>query len=277
MELWLIVLSIFVGSRNNKIVDAQNMIKDIQSSILRETDFTNEVNNMERMRTAVEETKRVKIPKVYKKFSSSEAIVMEYVPSKKFRVMNDPNLAYALMDIFVQQFLQYGLIHGDPHEGNIALGKDGKIVMYDLGHIIHLDSKVRSMMKMLVFEIMTENVDGVIQIMKQMPQLVEIREEEKIKSYIATYIRYIKTIDINILKNMSKENPTDIPIKFSGAIYEIVRSFGIVEGICINMDPNFNYETVFLKYIDILLVDSEFISYKVQQDLQTFFNAMKFF
>lgn len=270
LELWLLVYSIFIGFKNNKILDAQNMIKDIQNSILKETDMSNEIENIELFRSI---NTNVVIPKVYKEYSCSNIIVMEYVPSVKFNLERNPQMAYTLMDIFVQQFLQSGVIHGDPHEGNVALNlaKD-KIVMYDLGHIIKLDPKIKSLMKILVFEIMMENTDGVIDIMKQMPDIIDIREKDKVRDYVMKYIQYIKSIDIEILKSMSPKNDDDIPIKFSGEIYEIVRVFGIVEGICLSLDPNFNYQTVFLKYADILLFDREFFDYKIKNDVKKLFN-----
>lgn len=273
LELWLLILSIFVGSRDNKVVDAQNMIQDIKNSILRETDLSNEVANMQLMKDIPDS--KFYVPKVYKELCTSDMIVMEYVPSNKFRVEPDPKYAYMLMDVFVQQFLQNGVIHGDPHEGNIALSLNKKnIVMYDMGHVIYLDSNMRSLMKILVFEIMMENVDGVIGIMKRMPEIIEIRNESELKSYVMKYIQYIKTIDIKVLKSMAATSDQDIPVRFSGTIYEIVRVFGIVEGICIYLDPSFKYETVFMKYIDMLLVDSEFVSYKIDQDLKKFFDLI---
>ncbi len=56
-------------------------------------------------------------------------------------------LTYDLMDTFVQQFMQHGLIHGDPHEGNVALSsadEDSEVptlVMYDLGQVSSTPSK----------------------------------------------------------------------------------------------------------------------------------------
>ena len=273
IELWLIIISMFLGSNDNKIIDAQNMVRDIQNSILTETDFMNEVSNMQLMKDSIK-TQNVKVPKVYKELSTSDMVVMEYVPSTKFRNNKDPKYASMLMDIFIQQFLQNGFIHGDPHEGNIALGLDkNSVVMYDLGHMIHLDAKMQSQMKILVFEIMTENVDGVISVMKKMPQLIEIRQEKELKSYIKKYIQYIKTIDIKVLKTMAV-NESEIPVRFGGTIYEIVRVFGIIEGICLELDPTFNYESIFIKYLDVLLLDSDFISYKFQKDMKSLFEMI---
>jgi ubiquinone biosynthesis protein len=250
IEVWLLLLSIFMGPQDKKIIDAQNMIHDIKNSVLKETDLTNEVANMQMMIDVTKENSKIKVPKVYKDLCTSDMIVMEYVPHVKFRVTRDPNMAYLLMDIFVQQFLQNGILHGDPHEGNVALSPDKKsVVMYDLGHVIYLDSKLRSQMKILVFEIMTENVDGVIYMMKQMPEIIEIRKESELRKYVLKYIQYIKTIDIKVLKSMSANEDQDIPVRFSGTIYEIVRVFGIVEGVCIYLDPDFKYENVFLKYV----------------------------
>ena len=280
LEIWISILSYFIGSNNNKIVDAKNMIADIQNSIIKETNFENEIKNIEIMRKNVQQFSQfVKIPFVYKQLSSPDLIVMEYVPSIKFTKVNDTSLAYTIMDVFVQQFLQYGILHGDPHEGNIALSLDRKnIVMYDLGHIVYLDAHVRALMKVMVFEIMTENVDGVIKVMDKMPDLIEIRNKENIKEYIIKYIKYIKTIDIKYLKSMGLPSSSadsveqDIPIKFSGTIYEIVRVFGIIEGICIKLDPNFKYENVFIKYIDVLLLDIDFVSYKIDNDIGKLMN-----
>ena len=273
IELWLIIISMFLGSNDNKIIDAQNMVRDIQNSILTETDFMNEVSNMQQMKDSIK-SQNVKVPKVYKELSTSDIVVMEYVPSTKFRNNKDPKYASMLMDIFIQQFLQNGFIHGDPHEGNIALGLDkNSVVMYDLGHMICLDPKMQSQMKILVFEIMTENVDGVINVMKKMPQLIEIRQEKELKNYIKKYIQYIKTIDIKVLKTMAV-NESEIPVRFGGTIYEIVRVFGIIEGICLELDPTFNYESIFIKYLDVLLLDSDFISYKFQKDMRSLFEMI---
>ena len=177
LGLWVSLLSKIVGPENDKVVDAKKVLADVTNSIIMETDFVNEVKNMMSMYKLSKSTNKIKVPKVYTELCNSNVIVMEFMESTKFSNVKDPRVAYFIMDVFVQQFLQHGIIHGDPHEGNVALSIDkSALVMYDFGHVVYLEERVRSLMKLLVFEIMTENVDGVLEIINEMPDIIEIRD-----------------------------------------------------------------------------------------------------
>lgn len=99
------------------------------------------------------------------------------------------------------------------YEGNVALSTidNEMFVMYDLGHIVQLDVRLRSLMKMLVFEMMMGNVDGVVEIIQKMPQLIEIQDITEIKGFIKRYIQYIKTIDIQVLSSLDAGD-TNLPL-----------------------------------------------------------------
>jgi predicted unusual protein kinase regulating ubiquinone biosynthesis (AarF/ABC1/UbiB family) len=280
IETYLGILALLVGANNPKVLDSKRVVCDIKNMILKETDFINEVVNMELMYNTAPKA-QARVPRAYKRLCGKNTIVMEYIPSVKLTAKGNgasakSAVAYALMDLFIQQFLQHGVLHGDPHEGNVALGSDAgdgevpSFVLYDFGHIVQLDSKLRSLMKMLVFEIMIENVDGVVDVLKKMPDIIEIRDESTVRSYISKYIEYVKSIDVKVLKSIAVDSES-MPIKFSNTIFEIVRVFGIIEGICLELDPTFEYEKVFIKYMDTLILDADFIEYKIKSDISRLF------
>ena len=269
------------GIGADKMVDCKRIVADLRNMILNETDFVREVKNMEMM---IAQYPDIIIPRPYRPMCNEDIIVMSYVPSVKFTntatltlgtVATRSKLAYALMDSFVQQFLQHGLIHGDPHEGNVALSsvEADTFVMYDLGHVVELDARVRSLMKVLVFELMTENVDGVIDAIERMPEIITIRDRTQVRTFISRYIEYVKTIDIRVLSSLDSRDE-NLPIRFSSTVFEIVRIFGIVEGICLTLDPKFEYSQVFFKYVDTLVLDRDFLEYKAGKDLE---KIMKWF
>jgi ubiquinone biosynthesis protein len=274
IDTYLGILALLVGANNPKVLDSKRVVCDIKNMILKETDFINEVVNMELMYNTT--SMQARVPRAYKRLCGKNTIVMEYIPSVKLTATTSAksNVAYALMDLFIQQFLQHGVLHGDPHEGNVALGSGNgdvpSFVLYDFGHIVQLDSKLRSLMKMLVFEIMIENVDGVVDVLKKMPEIIEIRDESTVRNYISKYIEYVKSIDVKVLKSIAVDNEI-MPIKFSNTIFEIVRVFGIIEGICLELDPTFEYEKVFIKYMDTLILDADFIEYKIKSDISRLF------
>ena len=276
LERILNVLDVF-NKKSSKLDDTRRIISDLKAMILNETDFEREVQNMQLMS---EMYPNVRIPRPFVDLCSPDIIVMNHIPSVKLTSgtasassVDKSALAYALMDTFIQQFLQHGLIHGDPHEGNVALSSadmdienNNVFVMYDLGHIVKLDARNRSLMKILVFEIMTENVDGVIDAMEKMPSIITIRDKKEIRKFVERYIEYIKTIDIKVLSSLDSRDEV-LPIQFSSTVFEIVRIFGIIEGICLTLDPTFKYEKVFYKYIDTLVLDRDFLEYKASKDL----------
>jgi predicted unusual protein kinase regulating ubiquinone biosynthesis (AarF/ABC1/UbiB family) len=263
------------NSNSSKMNDTRRIVADLKRMIMNETDFMREVENMELM---ISKYPEIRIPQPYKALCNSNIIVMSYVSSIKLNTTSDAAtrsiLAYSLMDTFVQQFLQHGLIHGDPHEGNVAISSidDSTLVMYDLGHVVQLDAKQRSLMKALVFEIMTENVDGVIDAMERMPEIITLRSDKaQVREFVVRYIEYVKTIDVKVLSAIDSQDQ-DLPLTFSSTIFEIVRIFGIVEGICVSLDPKFEYSQVFLKYVDTLVLDRDFLEYKAGKDLAKIWN-----
>lgn len=263
------------GESEGKSKDTLRVLQDVQDLILKETDFVNEVMNMRTMATTYPD---IMIPIPLYDMCDEEVIIMTYVPSVKFSsYVGDKNtrskLAYLLMDRFIQQFLQRGVIHGDPHEGNVALSSldSSTFVMYDLGNLIQLDASLLPLMKILVFELMTENVDGVVEVIEKMPQIIMIKDKSQVRQFVQKYITYIKTIDIGVLSTLDSRD-ADLPVQFSSTVFELIRVFGTVEGICISLDKDFAYDKVFYNYVDTLILDRDFLDYKINKDIGKMMN-----
>ena len=84
----------------------------------------------------------VKVPKVYKKYSNDEMIVMEYVPSVKLTEITDPKvnkkkICEALINSYVIQTMDNGLFHADPHPGNLGFSPKGNLYFMILGYLYH--------------------------------------------------------------------------------------------------------------------------------------------
>ena len=90
----------------------------------------------------------IKVPYVYKKYCTDDMIVMEYVEADKIteiknKRINRKKVCEALVNSYVIQTMDSGLFHGDPHPGNLAISKDGKLVFYDFGLLIELDDELK--------------------------------------------------------------------------------------------------------------------------------------
>lgn len=279
LEIIYQIMKIMKLMNMDNIDETVDILDEFKDFISKEADYEHELKNIRIFSSLYGNNSDILLPKVHPKATTKNAIVMSYIPSIKLTEIKDSlssekksELAYRLMDFFITQMIEHGVIHGDPHEGNIGYNiEQDKFVIYDLGNMITVNSKFRSLIKQFIFEIMVENIDSATSVLSKI-DYVDIRDEETLKIYLRKYVEYIKTIDISVFtKNLNEADSKTfqkIPVKLDGIIFRLIRVFGLVEGICKDLDSDFNYNTVFLKYVNMLTSDVEFIDYKIKNDIK---------
>src|SRR2546423_4555171 len=129
-----------------KRYEFENMLHDLRRSLLRELDFKLEANNLITFAENLREFERIIIPEPVDDFCTSRVLTMEYIPGKKItelsplRLMeiDGPGLARELFRAYLKQILLDGLVHADPHPGNVILTEDDRIALLDLGMVTRL-------------------------------------------------------------------------------------------------------------------------------------------
>jgi len=94
----------------------------------------------------------LRIPYVYEEYSSVKIIVMEYLAGDKINEMdkwgkrdNDPVLvAKRVIEIYAEQLLIKGLVHFDPHPGNILVTENSNLVLLDFGMSGMISDKMKN-------------------------------------------------------------------------------------------------------------------------------------
>jgi predicted unusual protein kinase regulating ubiquinone biosynthesis (AarF/ABC1/UbiB family) len=213
-----------------------NLLGEIEESLLSELDFIKEANNMydfHEMYSSIY-TGVVQIPKVYTRLSSSNYIVMQYVPDMK--LPNDTDKSYVartLMGFFIEQLLDHGLVHGDPHKGNIGFDETSNLILYDFGNVLQFSKSERFYLKELILCLILGNKESIIELLQKLDVIVV--DKEQLCEYIDKYIEYIKTVDINVFREHHKENIV-LPVKFTGKIFRLLRVYGTVTSILSSID-----------------------------------------
>jgi predicted unusual protein kinase regulating ubiquinone biosynthesis (AarF/ABC1/UbiB family) len=129
-----------------KRYEFENMLLGLRRSLLRELDFKVEANNLITFAENLREFERIIIPDPIEHFSTARVLTMEYIPGKKItdlsplRLMeiDGPGLARELFRAYLKQILLDGLVHADPHPGNVMLTDDDHIALLDLGMVTRL-------------------------------------------------------------------------------------------------------------------------------------------
>lgn len=250
-------------------------MQDLQVYLFEETDFQNEMRNMQHFEMIYKGDKHIRIPKVIKELSSSNAIVMEDVPSTCILAATNIKKAPWIMSTFLHQLIRFGIMHGDPHKGNIGIDADNRLVLYDFGSVIKIGTEDICHLKDLGISIMTGNSAYAIQILKRMG--AEILDESMVDEYIHHYREYMRTLDIQeLMRSTMKrtEGVKGVPIVIPSRISRILRSLTLIEGLCKEIDPDFSYVTAVAPTISLFIEDKSFFDvsfmmYKFQYDMRS--------
>src|SRR5688572_6321893 len=142
-----------------KRYEFENMLVGLRRSLLRELDFKLEANNLLALAENMREFERLILPEPVEDYTTSRVLTMDYIPGKKIteltplRLMeiDGPGLARELFRAYLKQILLDGLVHADPHPGNVFLTDDGCIALLDLGMVTRILPSFRdNLLRLLV-------------------------------------------------------------------------------------------------------------------------------
>ena len=232
--------------------------------LLGEADYQQEIDNAIKFRKSMRDVEWVKVPKVYRKYSNDEMIVMEYVPSTKLTEITDnkvnkKKICEALINSYVIQTMDNGLFHADPHPGNLGFSSRGKLVFYDFGLLVPLSEELRGGFKKLFGYIITRDTAGIVAVLIELGVIVPTTSDvSDIELFFETILGYLETLDGSGIMNddlavqLAAEKPFVVPTSF---VY-LAKSFSIIEGICLQLDPEFNYFTYLEPMIQQQFIES---------------------
>ncbi|MDD2980745.1 MAG: AarF/UbiB family protein [Hespellia sp.] len=121
-------------------VDFNMVLDEIWAVAQEELNFLKEASNMEEFFANSQEIVFVECPRLYREYSTNQVLVMEYVDG--LDINDKEGLAEAgydleeigtkLVDHYMQQIMEDGFFHADPHPGNLCV-RGGKIIWMDMG------------------------------------------------------------------------------------------------------------------------------------------------
>lgn len=243
-----------------------------------EIDFKKEVDNMVRFKAMFKSKSYVKVPTPYVDICTNDIIVMEYVPAYRIDDMpkmtslrfSKQKIAQKLVELFLDQILDHGVIHIDPHPGNVGISDKGKIVFYDYGMVQKVDIDFKKNLKDILLALYDKNIDYICQLL--IDNKIVIIEQEKIpylKNFVLSLINYVDNLDIDDFKMtfIDRIDTSEMPFVTSSKFLLILRGLSIIEGICKKLDPTFNYREVIEKYIDESVIDFQYLEKKAMMDI----------
>ncbi len=172
-ELMLFIVNTFEKNFEDfKYLGFSRAIEDFFKAIQLELNFLIEANNSKKIKEAIEKIDKNKIfviPQIYKEYSTSKILVMDYLDGKPFNQIEDvefhPKLKEKLIEgvkLFMHNMLVDGVFHADLHGGNFYLLNNGNIGLLDFGLVGHLGKQNRSNLVAILFALLSNNYENLV-------------------------------------------------------------------------------------------------------------------
>ncbi len=266
---WLLPLNI--GDDLALIVD------EFGAKLFEETDYQNEGMNAEKFADNFKHDASVKVPKIYWDYSSQRVLTLEWINGVKLTDIAavraeglDPD---ALIEIAVnsglQQLLEHGLFHADPHPGNLfamppqpGSTVKGRMAYIDFGMMDQLDTPLKEALVDALVHLINKDYE---QLAKDFVALGFLTP----KTDITPIIPALEAVFDDVMgKSVGDFNFKVVTDKFSGLMYEypfrvpakfalIIRSVVTQEGLALTLNPNFKIVEIGYPYIARRLLTGE--------------------
>lgn len=177
------------------------------------------------------------------------------VEGTKITKVFNKKVAKALISSFLFQVMEFGVFHGDPHPGNLAVSPSGQLVYYDFGLIVQLPDDLRDNIIKLIPLIIQKDTQGLVDSMFEMNFIIPNADKVDIVLFLESFM-YRKDIS----EALAKEKPFRIPSEF----VFLGKSIITINGICKQLDPDFN----FVDYIQPMLEDE--ISFNINDIIDNY-------
>ncbi len=232
--------------------DLVALIDELGKRVFEEMDYLNEAENAEKFRNLHLHNSKIAVPKIYKETTSRRVLTMEWIDGTKLTNLEgvknlgiDPD---EMIEIGVQcsleQLLEHGFFHADPHPGNLLALKDGRLCYLDFGMMSEVSRSSRSGLIQAVVHLVNKNFDKLSQ---DFVKLGFLSKEVNLEPIVpAFHDVFVNAVELGVSK-MDFKSVTD---DMSGVMYKfpfqlppyyalIIRSLLTLEGIALSVDPDF--------------------------------------
>ena len=230
------------------------IIESFERSIKEELQFAREIDNTERFAQNFAGNEFIHVPEVYKELSTDKIICMEFIDGIKVSNVAaliaaniDPKAVAKIgVDLYIEQILDFGFFHADPHPGNIfILPESGKICFLDFGMMGTILPNEKESINDLLLYFLSKDVKKIITLLEKIAIRTNIPDYKKLEQDLYqllegisnTAIQNIKLGDtLSQFKIVLYENKIIIP----HYLYMLIRGIVLIEGVGLKLDPEFN-------------------------------------
>jgi len=240
----------------------ENLADEFARTIRQEMDYDREAAMLEEIRSNFEGDDAVAIPAVIDSHSGPHVLTMEYIQGTKINDVEEldamgidrHDLAVNLQRAYLQMLLEDGVFHADPHPGNLAVCEDGTIVFYDFGMSGRVDEFVQNKIIDFYIAVANQDIDGILDALVEMGTLSPEADRATMGQVMELAIEdargeNIETYRVQQIVEQVEDTIYEFPLRLPANLALVLRVATVVEGVCVTLDPDFDFISVATDYL----------------------------
>jgi predicted unusual protein kinase regulating ubiquinone biosynthesis (AarF/ABC1/UbiB family) len=232
--------------------DLVALIDELGKRVFEEMDYLNEAANAEKFAELHRHNPRIAVPKIHHQATSRRVLTMEWIDGVKLTNLEkvraigvDPDdMVQVGVNCSLQQLLEHGFFHADPHPGNLLALADGRLAYLDFGMMSEVSRESRTGLIQAVVHLVNRDFTSLSQ---DFVKLGFLSEQVNLEPIVPAFEGVFgQALEMGVSRMDFKAVTDDL----SGVMYRfpfrvppyyalIIRSLVTLEGIALSVDPNF--------------------------------------
>ncbi|WP_373189254.1 ABC1 kinase family protein [Halolamina sp.] len=258
---WSLPLIVFfIGDARS--FSLSNLAEEFAKTMREEMDYERERAMLAEIRANFEADNSIRIPRAHPDASSKAVLAMEYLPGTKINNVDEldakgvdrTELAKKLQRIYLKMIIEDGTFHADPHPGNLAVAEDGSIIFYDFGMSGRVDPYIQEKIVDFYAAVAEQNTEAILDALVEMGTLSPTADRQVMGQVMELAIEDARGEDIEqyrVQQIIEQVEGTiyEFPLRLPRNLALVLRVATVVEGVCVTLDPDFDFISVATEYL----------------------------
>lgn len=250
--------------------DLDLIVDEFGCKLFEEIDYLNEGQNAEKFAANFSNNPQVKVPQIYWRYCSTKVLTLEWINGYKLTGtqyladagINPDSIIEIGVTTGLQQLLEHGFFHADPHPGNLFATPEGQMAYIDFGMMDQLEESTKETLVDALVHLINKDYLDLAQDFIKLGFLAPGTDITPIVPALETVLGDVmgqSVRDFNFktvtdrFSELMYEYPFRVPVKFA----LIIRSVVTQEGLALSLDPNFKIVDIGYPYIARRLLTGE--------------------
>ena len=250
----------FIGQ--GRAFSLENLADEFSKTIRQEMDYSREKRILAEIGGNFRDAPEIRIPQPVDDRSGPRVLTMEYLPGTKIndiealdqKGIDRTELATTLQRVYLQMIVDDGVFHADPHPGNLAVTDSGEIIFYDFGMSGTVEPFIQEKIIDFYLAVANQDTDAILDTLIEMGTLSPEADREVMGNVMELAIADARGEDIEqyrVQQIIEQVESTiyEFPLRLPRNLALILRVATVVEGVCVTLDPEFDFISVATDYL----------------------------